>query len=57
MNDEPDCFEEVVKKKVWKDVMVDEYQSILKNNVWDVVPRPKDNSVVSSKQSVQLTEM
>jgi hypothetical protein len=23
--------------------------SILKNNVWDIVPRPKDKSVVSSK--------
>ena len=24
-------------------------QSIIKNDVWDVVPRPKDKSVVSSK--------
>ena len=29
--------------------MVEEYQSILKNDVWDIVPRPKDKSVVSSK--------
>jgi hypothetical protein len=29
--------------------MLEEYRSILKNNVWDIVSRPKDNSVVSSK--------
>ena len=25
------------------------YRSTIKNNVWDIVPRPKDKSVVSSK--------
>jgi hypothetical protein len=29
--------------------MLKEYKSIIKNNVWDIVPRPKDKSVVSSK--------
>ena len=29
--------------------MVKEYQSIIKNDVWEIVPRPKDKSVVSSK--------
>ena len=29
--------------------MFEEYQSILKNDVWEVVPIPKDKSVVSSK--------
>ena len=29
--------------------MVEEYQSIIKNYVWEIVPRPKDKSVVSSK--------
>eukprot|EP00253_Pinus_taeda_P013447 PITA_13447 len=28
--------------------MVGEYHSIVQNNVWDVVPRPKNKSVVSS---------
>jgi hypothetical protein len=46
---EPYSFEEVDKLQLWKDVMLEEYKSILKNNVWDIVPRPKDKSVVSSK--------
>ena len=29
--------------------MVKEYQSIIKNDVWEVVPRLKDKSMVSSK--------
>ena len=29
--------------------MIEEYQSIMKNDVWDVVPRPKYKSVLTSK--------
>jgi hypothetical protein len=42
-------YEEVVEKKVWQDAMIEEYQSIMKNDVWDIVPRPKEKSVVTSK--------
>jgi hypothetical protein len=45
----PSSFKEVDKLQVWKDSMLEEYRSIIKNNVWDIVPRPKDKSVVSSK--------
>jgi hypothetical protein len=46
---EPSSFEEEDKLQVWKDAMLEEYRSILKNNVWDIVSRPKDKSMVSSK--------
>jgi hypothetical protein len=29
--------------------MMEEYQSIIKNDVWEVVPRPKGKSIVTSK--------
>ena len=29
--------------------MIEEYQLIMKNDVWDVVPRPKGKSIVTSK--------
>jgi hypothetical protein len=45
---EPSSFE-VDKLQVWEDAMLEEYMSILKNNVWNIVPRPKDKSMVSSK--------
>jgi hypothetical protein len=31
------------------DAMTEEYQSIINNDVWEVVPRPKNKDVVSSK--------
>ena len=37
---EPSSFEEATKLQVWKDAMLEEYNSILSNDVWDVVPRP-----------------
>ena len=46
---EPRSFEEVVKHQVWKDAMHEEYESIMKNDIWDVVPRLEDKEVVTSK--------
>jgi hypothetical protein len=46
---EPSSFEEADKLQLWKDDMLEEYKSIIKNNVWDIVRRPKDKLVVSSK--------
>ena len=37
---EPSNYEETKEKKEWKDAEIEEYQSIMKNDVWDVVPRP-----------------
>ena len=49
VDEEPTCFEEAKKQKEWVDAVVEEYQSIIKNDVWEVVPRPKDKSILSSK--------
>ena len=46
---EPSSYEEAAEKKEWKDAMIKEYQSIMKNDVWDVVPRLKGKSIVTSK--------
>jgi hypothetical protein len=49
IDSEPSTFEEASKHKVWKDAMIEEYESILKNDVWEVVARPNGKSVVTSK--------
>ena len=46
---EPTSYEEAIKKQVWLDAMVEEYNSIMKNEVWDVMPRSMNKSVVTSK--------
>jgi hypothetical protein len=49
LDEEPTTFEEAVQKGQWKEVMAEEHQSIMKNEVWEIVPRPKEKSVVASK--------
>jgi hypothetical protein len=49
VNVEPSTFEEAIKKKEWKEAMMEEYQSIMKNDIWEVVPIPIEKSVVTSK--------
>jgi hypothetical protein len=49
LDEEPTTFEEAVKKGQWKEAMVEEHQSIMKNEVWEIVPTTKEKSVVTSK--------
>ena len=46
---EPTFFEEAIQEKEWADAMIEEYRSIIKNDVWEIVPKPKSKDVVSSK--------
>ncbi|XP_057858119.1 uncharacterized mitochondrial protein AtMg00820-like [Cryptomeria japonica] len=42
-------YQEATQKQVWRDVMVEEYTSIMQNHVWEVIPRPIDRVVVGSR--------
>ena len=46
---EPSSFEEAVKQSIWVDAMVEEYDSIMRNSAWEVVPRPVGKSMVGSR--------
>eukprot|EP00253_Pinus_taeda_P010027 PITA_10027 len=46
---EPSSFQEATQHQVWVDAMVEEYNSIMTNNVWEVVSRPEDRLVVGSR--------
>ena len=46
---EPSYFEEVVEDPTWVDVMVEEYDSIVRNSAWEIVPRLEGKSVVGSR--------
>ena len=49
VDEEPTSYEEVAQNKEWVEAMIEEYQLIMKNDVWDIVPKPENKSVVSSK--------
>jgi hypothetical protein len=46
---EPSSYESVARHKVWQEAMMEEYASIMKNDVWEVLLRPEDKKVVGSK--------
>ena len=49
VDQEPTSYKEDAQKKEWVESMTKEYQLIMKNDVWDIVPMPENNSVVSLK--------
>jgi hypothetical protein len=49
IDSKPSSYEEAYSQPVWRDVMMEEYQSIMKNDVWDIILRPKGKSLVTSK--------
>ena len=49
VDQEPTSYEEATQKKECVEATMEEYQSIMKNDVWDIVPKPENKSVVSSK--------
>ena len=49
INSEPSSFVEDEQHDVWQEAMVKEYDSIMKNQVWEVVLRPEGKKVVESR--------
>jgi hypothetical protein len=46
LDEEPTCSKEAIQRKEWADAMTEEYQSIMKNEVWEIVPRLKNKDGV-----------
>ena len=42
---EPTNYEEVAQNKEWVEAIMEEYQLIMKNDVWDIFPKQKNKSV------------
>ena len=49
INSEPSSFGEVAQHDVWQEAMVEENDSIMKNQEWEVMPRPQGKKVVESR--------
>ena len=54
VDSEPSLYQEAIEHKVWQDSMVEEYSSLMQNDVWEVVPRPIDREVVGSRQIYKI---
>ena len=49
LDSKPSSYEEAASQQFWREAMQEEYSSIMKNDVWEVVPRPEGKSVVTSR--------
>jgi hypothetical protein len=49
IDEDPSTYDKVAHHGVWQEAMIDEYASIMKNDVWEVVPRLEGKKVVGSK--------
>ena len=49
VDSKPSSYEEAANQHVWREAMMEEYSSIMKNVVWEVVPRPEGKSTVTSR--------
>ena len=49
VDSEPSSCEEAASQQVWREAMQEEYSSIMKNDVWEVVARLEGKSVVTSR--------
>ena len=47
IDSEPSNYKEATDQQEWRDAMMEEYQSIMKNDVWEIVSRPKGESMVT----------
>ena len=48
-NVEPMTFVQAVDQQVWREAILEEYDSIMHNDVWEVVSRLEGKSVVTSR--------
>jgi len=49
IDSKPSTFQEAVEKPEWKDAMMEEYHSIMKNDIWKVISRLEEKSIVNSR--------
>ena len=47
--DEPSCVGEALKSPQWTHAMENEHQTLLRNDTWHLVPRPKGKNVIGCK--------
>jgi len=46
---EPSTFKEASKHECWMEAMKVEYEALMKNKTWDLVPYPNEKNVISNK--------
>ena len=51
---EPKNIDEATKDDHWMKAMKEELKQIIKNDTWELVPRPKDRNVIGTKWYLEI---
>lgn len=54
MEPKSSSYEDTTGQKIWRDSMVEESASIMKNDVCETIPRPEEKLVVTSKRLYKI---
>ena len=54
INFDPSSFEEAAQRDVWQEAIVEEYEPIMKKQVWEVVQRLEGKQVVGSRWNYKV---
>ena len=46
---EPSCFTKAAADSRWRDAMSQEFQALVSNSTWSLVPRPLDHNIIRNK--------
>lgn len=53
-NNKPSCYDEAKGRTKWESAMQEEVEALMKNETWELVPKPKDSEVVTCKWVYKL---
>lgn len=53
-NEEPNTYCQAIQSDKWKAAMNEEYDALMKNKTWDLVPQPIDRNIVGCKWTNKL---
>jgi len=48
-SEEPGSLNDALADPRWREAMNSEYQAVMKNKTWHLVPRPKGNNIIGCK--------
>lgn len=46
---EPATVKETLQHEHWRKSMVEEYNALIRNHAWDIVPKPRDKKIIGCK--------
>ena len=54
LDSDSSTYDEDSRHRCWRDAMTEEYEFIMKNDVWEIILIPEEKSIVTSKWIIKI---